>query len=80
MASADLMAVGEDHDPQPLQRVGQHQRLPVQLFAAAQVRRWLPIGVLVTARYGDDATLFRLAAQLEAAQPWADRWPEIETR
>jgi amidase len=37
----------------------------------------LPIGVLVTARYGDEATLFRLAAQLEAARPWAGRRPPI---
>jgi amidase len=37
----------------------------------------LPIGVLATARYGDEATLFRLAAQLEQARPWAARWPAI---
>jgi amidase len=30
----------------------------------------LPIGVHFLGRYGDDATLFRVAAQLEAARPW----------
>jgi Asp-tRNA(Asn)/Glu-tRNA(Gln) amidotransferase A subunit family amidase len=33
----------------------------------------LPIGSQVMAPFGDEATLFRLAAQLEAAHPWFDR-------
>jgi amidase len=37
----------------------------------------LPIGVHVLGRYGDEATLFRLAGQLEATRPWAHRRPPI---
>jgi Asp-tRNA(Asn)/Glu-tRNA(Gln) amidotransferase A subunit family amidase len=35
----------------------------------------LPIGIMFSARNGDEATLFRLAAQLEKARPWAHRRP-----
>jgi len=37
----------------------------------------LPIGVQLQARFGDEATLLRVAAQLESARPWADRRPPV---
>ena len=37
----------------------------------------LPIGTHLVARFGDEATLFRLAAQLEEARSWADRRPPV---
>ncbi len=36
----------------------------------------LPIGVHFMGRFGDEATLFRLAGQLERARPWFSRLPK----
>jgi amidase len=56
---------------------------PVQNFTgqpAMSVPLWwnseeLPVGVHFAARFGEEATLFRLASQLEQARPWKHRWP-----
>jgi amidase len=37
----------------------------------------LPIGVMLVGRPADEATLVRLSAQLEQAQPWRDRVPAL---
>lgn len=38
----------------------------------------LPIGTHFMGRFGDEPTLFRLAAQLEEARPWAGRRPLLD--
>ena len=37
----------------------------------------LPIGMMFTGRYADEATLYRLAGQLEKEMPWAGRRPQV---
>ena len=37
----------------------------------------LPIGIQLGARYGDEATLIRVASQLEGAMPWRGRKPGV---
>jgi amidase len=39
----------------------------------------LPLGMMFSARFGDEATLFRLAAQLEQVRPWKHKLPPICT-
>ena len=37
----------------------------------------LPIDIQLAARYGDEGTIFRLAAQMESERPWAGRRPPV---
>ena len=48
---------------------------PAMMLPIGRSADGLPIAVQLVARYGDEATLFRLAAQLEAARPWFGRKP-----
>lgn len=37
----------------------------------------LPLGMMLTGRYGDEETLYSLAGQLELALPWKERTPAV---
>jgi amidase len=50
---------------------------PAIVLPLGQTDSGLPLSVQLVARYGDEATLFRLASQLEAARPWFERKPTL---
>jgi amidase/6-aminohexanoate-cyclic-dimer hydrolase len=50
---------------------------PAMSVPLAWSKAGLPLGMMFAARYGDEATLFRLAGQLEQARPWKDKVPPI---
>ena len=48
---------------------------PAMTLPLAMSASGLPLGVQAVGRFGDEATLFRLASQLELAAPWTTRRP-----
>ena len=58
----------------PLFNVSGQPAMSVPLYWNSQN---LPIGVHFVGRYGDEATLFRIAAQLEQSRPWMNRRPPV---
>jgi Asp-tRNA(Asn)/Glu-tRNA(Gln) amidotransferase A subunit family amidase len=51
---------------------------PALMLPLGQDPAGMPIAVQLVAAYGDEATLFRLGAQLEAARPWFGRKPAVQ--
>ena len=50
---------------------------PGMMLPLGQSSGGLPLAVQLVAPYGEEATLFRLAAQLESARPWFGRKPTL---
>lgn len=50
---------------------------PAVSLPLAQSSSGLPIGLQLAARHGDEATLVRIARDLENARPWQGRTPEV---
>lgn len=51
--------------------------LPAMSVPAAWTTEDVPIGVQLVGRWADEATILRLAAQIESARPWAARRPRV---
>ena len=52
---------------------------PAMVLPLGRSEGGLPLATQLVARHGNEATLFRLAAQLEKARPWFDRRPPLAT-
>ena len=50
---------------------------PAMMLPLGHSAGGLPVAVQLVARFGDEATLFRLGTQLEAARPWFARRPAV---
>ncbi len=50
---------------------------PAMSVPLAWSKAGLPLGMMFAARFGDEGTLFRLAAQLEQERPWRTKLPPV---
>lgn len=61
----------------PFAQIANMTGQPAMSMPLAMSGSGLPMGVMFTGRYGDEALLFRLAGQIEQAAPWIDRRPRL---
>jgi amidase len=61
----------------PFTPLGNFSGVPAMSVPLSWNAAGLPIGSHFFARFGDEATLFKLAAELERAKPWAARRPPV---
>jgi amidase len=61
----------------PFTPLGNFTGLPAMSLPLHWNAQGLPVGVQAIGRLADEATLFRLAGQLEKARPWAERRPPV---
>ncbi|WP_181347549.1 amidase [Thalassobacillus sp. CUG 92003] len=72
----EIMAISDMYCPHtPIANVTGQPAMSVPLHWSKDN---LPIGSHFMGRFGDEATLFQLAAQLERAQPWWGKYAEIQ--
>ena len=62
----------------PFTQLANFTGLPAMSVPLHWTRDGLPIGVHFIGRFGDEATLLRLAAQLEKARPWFEKRPPVK--
>jgi amidase len=73
-AMAGFAAVAEYLPFTPIQNATGQPAISLPLYWTSD---GLPVGIMFSARLGDEATLFQLAGQLEEARPWRGRKPPV---
>ncbi|MGA3281803.1 MAG: amidase family protein [Smithella sp.] len=63
----------------PFTQIGNFTGQPAMNVPLQWDKNGMPCGVQFVAPFGDEATLFRLASQLEKAKPWFDKRPSLPT-